>query len=313
MNLDPDFKDLLKKYFTFSRREYKASLAMLAIIMPLWFFSDIKMFFFPEKFDDALITQKIAEFNLMTDSDYSAAKLYDEKNNDDSTAYYSGEDKNGHDLFSFNPNKSTDEEFNKLGFSKKQIHIIKNFIAKVGEIKSKSDFKKIYGITEQQYELLNPYIDLPETTTSKHFDSYEKKQAGARKFTIEINTADSIELDELPGIGMGYARRIIKYRSSLGGFFSIDQLMEVYGFRTTLLDSIRPYLTIDVSKVKLLNLNTATFDELRAHPYCRYKLANAIVNYRQQHGNFESIDDLKNVVLISDDVFIKIKKYLTLN
>lgn len=86
--------------------------------------------------------------------------------------------------------------------------------------------------------------------------------------------------------------------------------MEVYGFRTGLLDSIRPYLTLDPSKVIKLPLNTATIDQLKIHPYLRYKLANAIVNYRTQHGNYKSIDDLKNILIMTDEVFEKIKSYI---
>ncbi|HYK57132.1 MAG TPA: helix-hairpin-helix domain-containing protein, partial [Flavisolibacter sp.] len=64
--------------------------------------------------------------------------------------------------------------------------------------------------------------------------------------------------------------------------------------------------------VKKLNINTATKDELKTHPYIKWNLANAIVEYRNQHGNFKSLVELKNIVLIDETTFDKIVHYLEL-
>ena len=63
--------------------------------------------------------------------------------------------------------------------------------------------------------------------------------------------------------------------------------------------------------LKKINVNTALSDEMKAHPYIRYALANAIIQYRTQHGNFSSIDDLKKIMLVTDDMYKKVEPYVT--
>jgi competence ComEA-like helix-hairpin-helix protein len=64
-------------------------------------------------------------------------------------------------------------------------------------------------------------------------------------------------------------------------------------------------------ELKKININTATKDEMKIHPYIRWNLANVIVAYRDQHGSFNSVDDLKKITLISEEIFGKILPYLT--
>jgi len=309
MQIDPEFSQALRKYFTFSRKEYKAALALLFITTIIWFFCDIKNLISQKPFNNSLIIEKAKTLDDLNSRDLSSKDndigSYPEKDNSDD------ETNNTTLYFPFNPNTASNEEFEKLGLSNKQIRIIQNYRSKVGEIKSKADFKKIYSIKKTQFEALSPYITLPENNSIKEFVGQPPKNIEKKKLTIEINTADSATLDLLPGIGMGYARRIIKYRVALGGFVSLSQLIEVYGFRATLLDSITPFLTIDISKITTLNINSGNIEELRKHPYLRYKIANAIVNYQQQHGNFKQIDDLKNVILVTTDIYEKIKYYVS--
>ena len=75
---------------------------------------------------------------------------------------------------------------------------------------------------------------------------------------------------------------------------------------------LRPYLQVNAAAVKKINLNTATKDELRAHPYIKWQLANAIVEYRARHGAFNSIEDLKNIMLVDEVTFQKIAPYFAL-
>ncbi len=311
MEINPEFKDTIKKYLTFSLREYKAALALLLITLTVWYFSDIQHYFFPKQFDNSSLYQKAVELDALQKSK-EETDIKKGSDSEEKEVYTKNKDA-PHEYFEFNPNTASQEELIKLGLSKKQINIIKNYIAKAGEIKSKTDFKKIYGITEMQFEALDKYLLLPETVPYIKTEAKETKTGTTTRLSIELNSADSNTLDQLPGIGMGYARRIIKYRTALGGFLDLSQLLEVYGFRQTLLDSISPYLTLDVSKIKLLNLNTSMLDELKSHPYIRYKIANAIVSYRQQHGNYKSLEELKNIVLITEEVFSKIKSYLSVD
>ena len=111
----------------------------------------------------------------------------------------------------------------------------------------------------------------------------------------------------LPGIGSKLANRIIGFREKLGGFYSVDQIAEVYGVSDSVFQQIKPRLRCDSAIIKKININTAGIDELKAHPYIKYQVGNAVIQYRLQHGSFQNEDDLKRVHLVTDDL---IKKWL---
>ena len=62
--------------------------------------------------------------------------------------------------------------------------------------------------------------------------------------------------------------------------------------------------------VKKININNATVDELKTHPYIRYNIANAIVQYRLQHGSYKDINDIKKIMLVTDEIYNKAAPYL---
>ena len=128
---------------------------------------------------------------------------------------------------------------------------------------------------------------------------------------IEINAADSAALDDIRGIGPTFASRILKYRSRLGGFVQKAQLMEVFGLDSLKYLEIRDQISVDLSGVKMININTVTADHLRNHPYLRYKQVNALIQYRKQHGNYSNIADLAKVVLIPAETIAQLAPYLT--
>jgi len=117
----------------------------------------------------------------------------------------------------------------------------------------------------------------------------------------------------LPGIGSKLAERIVKFREKLGGFCTAAQVAEVYGLSDSVFAKINSKLQCNPALVKQININTVSFEELKAHPYIKYQLANAVIQYRNQHGSFQSTEDLKQIVLMTDEVFNKIAPYLTVN
>ena len=128
---------------------------------------------------------------------------------------------------------------------------------------------------------------------------------------VELNSADTLEFDKLKGIGFSYAKRIIKYRELLGGFVRKEQLMEVYGFDQERHNALSSVVFVDDSKVKKININADVFEGLKRHPYIKYNLANLILNYRKQHGNYKSVEDIKQLNLMNDELLSKISPYLT--
>jgi len=205
-------------------------------------------------------------------------------------------------LFAFNPNNLPEADWGKLGLSPHQVKVIKNYEAKGGRFYSKEDVKKIYSLTDADYQRLEPYINLPAG------NNYTKKAAPGE--IIDINSADSAKLTMVRGIGPSFARRIIRYRERIGGFYSKEQLKEVFGIDETKYAEIKNGVAVNGNHVTKLNVNTATFDQLRRFPYLSFKQMNAIIEYHNQHGDYESIADMKNIAILDDGILRKIEPYL---
>lgn len=102
----------------------------------------------------------------------------------------------------------------------------------------------------------------------------------------------------------------------MGGFSSVDQIAEVYGMKPETYSAIKERISCDLTlpnSIRKINLNTAGKDELNFHPYINSKQAMVLVNYRDQHGAFKSVDEIKNTDSFTESEFEKIKPYLTVN
>ncbi|MBK5719293.1 helix-hairpin-helix domain-containing protein [Dysgonomonas sp. Marseille-P4677] len=128
--------------------------------------------------------------------------------------------------------------------------------------------------------------------------------------TIELNSADTSNLKKVPGIGIGFANKIVKYRSSLGGYVDIAQLKEVWGMDDDLYNKITPYITI-IPKAKMIKINSADFQELNKHPYINYKQAQIITDIRERKGKIESIQRLTLLEEFTEKDITQLKPYLT--
>jgi DNA uptake protein ComE-like DNA-binding protein len=213
--------------------------------------------------------------------------------------------------FMFNPNGLSSNLWSKLGLTEKQIHVIQNFEAKGGRFYEKGDLRKIYSISEADYTRLEPYIVIPENKRDLAFKSAKKKQEYKREFIIiELNSADSAQLESLPGIGPAFASRIIKYRTRLGGFYNREQLREVYGLDSLKYETLKDQVKVNEGLITKIHINSATFEELKRFPYLTYKQMNVIIQYRKQHGYYKSITDLSSIVILNEDILRKIAPYL---
>ena len=135
----------------------------------------------------------------------------------------------------------------------------------------------------------------------KKYDSVKKK--------TNINKADTLEWTKIKGIGLKTANQILSFRKSLGGFVNVNQLKEVYFVSDSLYYSIKDQLFND-NKVLKININKVSIDSLKRHPYINWNLANAIVNFRIQHGQYESVEKIKEIHLVNEEIYLKIAPYL---
>jgi competence ComEA-like helix-hairpin-helix protein len=214
--------------------------------------------------------------------------------------------------FTFDPNTLPVDGWKKLGYSQKQAQAVDKYRQRGGVFRKADDVKKLFFIDDEDFQILEPYIvieHIPEREPRREYSSEKPSQPAVTK-KVELNTADTSDLKELRGIGSGYAKRIVKYRQQLGGFYKPEQLLEVYGFTQELYEKVAPNIIIDGDELRKININTATLDQLKRHPYLDYYQAKAIVNYREKYGKFASVDDLLKTNLIYQETFDKIKPYL---
>jgi len=156
-------------------------------------------------------------------------------------------------------------------------------------------------------------VERADSRTDKKAESEKETFSNEPKYAaVDVNTADTSAFIALPGIGNKLALRIVNFRDKLCGFYSIDQIGETYGLPDSVFRKIKPFLRFETNLVKKFNINTATKEEMKSHPYLKWNLANAIVEYRNQHGAFSSLEDLKKISLITTDIFDKVKFYLAL-
>ncbi len=127
---------------------------------------------------------------------------------------------------------------------------------------------------------------------------------------IEVNTADSLKLLDLKGIGPSFAGRIIKYRRALGGFAELRQLREVYGMDSIRYDGFIGQLSIDTAHLKKMDVNRATFKELLAHPYLDYEQVKALCRFRDRKGILSSPGELWAAGVLADSLQEKLLPYL---
>jgi DNA uptake protein ComE-like DNA-binding protein len=140
--------------------------------------------------------------------------------------------------------------------------------------------------------------------------TYQKQEKLSPGQTIPVNEADTSDWKKIPGIGSGYAKRIVKYRDLLGGLASVDQLKEVYGFSEELLAEVKPYLKFD-AHIKKLAVNQLSLDQFRGHPYLNYKQAKTIVDLRQRRGKISSIKTLQMLDEFSEEDIRRLSPYLS--
>jgi len=215
--------------------------------------------------------------------------------------------------FAFDPNSLSLKQWEQMGLSARQANSILNYRAKGGLFRKKSDLKKIYKLSAVEYRVLEPFIQINKAV--QHFIEMKLPHAPsshkAKVFkSLEINHADSKALINTFKLSPWLARRIIKYRKLLGGFYCKEQLKEVYGLQADIYNKIAPYITVDSNHLQRFNLNGVTFKTLLHHPYFNYKTTQELFKTRLKLHGFDNLNQLKTQGGIPDSVFNKIRYYL---
>jgi competence protein ComEA len=311
-----------KDYFRLNRREYLGFRLVLGLIIIAILARYVIIYFVPSQKSDFSKLNKLAE--ALEKSKQKGS--FDELRVTDDTVLVENyaeleATKEKISLFLFDPNTANERQLAALGIPSKVVNHIIHYREKGGQFRKPEDLQKIYGLSVSDYKRLAPYIKISETFEKKPFDKLRviaQSEGGVRlnlskskgeNLKLDLNAADSAELVSVRGIGPVFASRIIKYRNRLGGFCRLEQLMEVYGIDSTRYPNLEKQLTISKPQVKI-NINICDVNMLKNHPYFRYKLANAIIAYRQQHGDFKSPEDLKKIYLMDEVTYEKVMPYI---
>ncbi len=317
------WKKISTDYFTFTRKDRIAILVLVVLIVIVIFAPTVISRPSSKSANPPDTAWMTALKKLESKQEENNDRFTDRTNSDISSNYqYDRSDKEYFnrtkgELFYFDPNTLAADGWKKLGLRDKTIKTIQNYLAKGGHFYKPEDLSKIYGLFEDEYARLEPYIRIeankPSGRLEKEYETILPATVKTERYKIiDVNAADTSAFISLPGIGSKLAARIVNFRDKLGGFYAISQVAETYGLPDSTFQKIKQYLKLDNASLKKININTASVDELKAHPYIRYVLANPIIAYRKEHGPFLKLEDIKKVMVVTEEVYQKIYPYLSI-
>ena len=225
----------------------------------------------------------------------------------------------------FDPNTADSSTLVHLGFKPWQAKNLLKYRAKGGRYRKPEDLKRLYGMTDSMYQILQPYIQIVRTEVDSlrmdsmgrdslwrdttRYDSMPKWQHVKKDTILNLRTADTTELKMIRGVGSYRAKQIVRYRDALGGFVRVEQLREVEGMESVA-DSVMKHFVLDSANVKQLNVNSMGVRQLSRHPYLRFEDAKAIYELRRRKIKLDSIEQLYELETLSEETIKKVAPYL---
>ena len=221
------------------------------------------------------------------------------------------------ELFPFNPNDADSATLLRVGLKPWQVRNLLKYRRKGGRWRSADDFRRLYGLTEEEFQRLRPYIIIPPSAEENQ--NSLAKESGRRdslrriypeKFgeltVLSLNAANTTLLQRIPGIGRYRAAQICRYRERLGGYISTAQLREI----GDLPEGIEQWFEIGAGETpRQIDVNKSDFKTLLRHPYLSYDQVCAIMRFRQKFGSLRSWSDLRNSPDFSETDFQRLAPY----
>ena len=221
-------------------------------------------------------------------------------------------------LREFDPNTADSTVLLDLGLPSFVANNILKYRAKGGKFNSPESFARVYGMTDEHFNRLKPYIRIsrplvkkPDTLSKVTVDSPKDTFPKVFKYPegtlVDIATADTTELKKIPGIGSGIAKQIVAYRNRLGGFCRLEQLDEM----EYLTPEIKKWFKLEEINIRKLNINKDGLDKLRAHPYLNFYQAKVIIEHRKKRGHIKSLSQLSLYEEFTGKDLERISSYIT--
>lgn len=216
----------------------------------------------------------------------------------------------------FDPNTADSVLLRQLGLP---VYIVRNILkyrAKGGVFRSPESFSRIYGLKEEVYQKLKPYITIAPLVSVSHVrtDTFRqlkdtipyipKYEEGT---IVDLNKVDTSILKRIPGVGSTLARMIVVYRQRLGGFYDVSQLQEVPHVGVEL----NKWFVVTPAGLHKIQVNSASLDKLRSHPYMDFYKAKAIMEYRRKRGKIKGLSQLSMFEEFTEKDLKRLSPYLT--
>ncbi len=220
-------------------------------------------------------------------------------------------------IYPFNPNYITDYKGYTLGMNVEEIDRLLEFRKQDRWINSAKQFQQVTRVSDSLLNVISPYFKFPDWVTNPKTNSSSSYQTNYKKSDsqkIDLNKATALQLQRVNGIGEKLSERIIRYRNRfVGGFIADVQLQDVYGLTPEVIERITNDFTVKTPrKVQLINLNTATVEQLVTIQHIDYDLAHAIIEQRTLREGFKSFEELTKVKDFPVHKIDIIKLYLSL-
>ena len=297
-----------KDYFFFSRA-HKTGIMVLVVLVILTALINfmLPMFFQkPEHNPDIAFAEEIEKFKRGLQSRDSLRRAEQERLQAERQAQFAANRREPRQqqqftLFPFNPNTADSATFVQLGIRPSTARTIERYRERGGVFRVPEDFRRIFGISDEQFERLEPFIVIPQIEVVQIEPQAIEIQEEIEIFLVELNSADTTELMQIRGIGRFFAREIVRYRQELGGFVSVEQLREIRNMREESYERIAPFFTVDTTKINKIRVNTASVEFMRRHPYVNFNQARAVFELRRAVGRLNSINDLARLSEFSDE------------
>lgn len=307
----------LREYAYFTKAERRGIMVLLMMTMMVWTVPTILPYLLPKQ------QEKIAGYTQMADEYFSASPTdgnslqrsapttfsrdISSKKNPTRPEKYTRQ-KKPVAAFSFDPNTLPKDSLLLLGIPEKVVNILDNYRQKGGKFFKKEDLMKVYGFRQADFERLSPFIHL-ENENRKNQYKYSTKKYDY-PVILDINAAAEEDWKRLKGIGPYYSRKIVAYRDHLGGFSSINQVAEVFGFPDSVFQKIKDHLKLEQPVFRKIRLDTTDLQNLENHPYISRRQAKGLAAFINNHGPIKDPKILRETGLFSEEDVNRLVPYL---
>lgn len=212
-------------------------------------------------------------------------------------------------LHPFDPNKADSATLANLGLSVRVIRNILRYREKGGYFNHADKLGEIYGMQAEKFAELKPYIVIEPRPTSPKV--LAEKTSNKKDTVLELNSADTTELQYIRGIGSYYAKQIVRYRQQLGGYYKVEQLREIMELEDSAYTAMAKHFTVDTTQIQRIKVNMASVERLKRHPYIDFYAARSIYETRRNAFQLNGISELSDKDGLPADVLEKLRPYLS--